>query len=83
MNACDISDSVRVQESVGACPQCGSTSGLGGGLCLHCMLCLALNSGMETAETLKEVLDEVDVRDADWRSAIIRFWKKSDAAGWA
>ena len=69
MNACDISDSVRVQESVGACPQCGSTSGLGGGLCLHCMLCLALNSGMETAETLKEVLDEVDVRDSDWRIA--------------
>ena len=33
------------------------------------MLCLALNSGMETAETLKEVLDEVDVRDSDWRIA--------------
>ena len=67
MSACDISDSVRVQESVAECPQCGSTSCLGRGLCLHCMLCLALDPGTETTETLKEVLDEVDVRDAEWR----------------
>ena len=67
MSACEVTDSVRIQESVAACPQCGSTSSLGGGLCLHCMLCLALNSGMETKETLKEVLAEVGACDSDWR----------------
>ena len=34
-----------------------------------CIACSAarLNSETETTETLKEVLDEIDVRDADWR----------------
>ena len=67
MSACDISDSVRIQNGVVACPQCGSTSSVGRGLCLHCMLCRGLNSETETTETLEEVLDEIDVRDADWR----------------
>jgi len=37
------------------------------GLCLHCMLFRGLNSEPETTDTLKEVLDQIDVHDADWR----------------
>jgi len=67
MSVCGISDSLRIQSGVAACPQCGSTALVGRGLCLHCMLLRGLNSETETTETLKEVLDEIDVRDADWR----------------
>jgi tetratricopeptide (TPR) repeat protein/tRNA A-37 threonylcarbamoyl transferase component Bud32/TolB-like protein len=67
MSTCDISGSIKIQSGVAACPQCGSTALVGRGLCLHCMLLRGLNSETETAETLEEVLDEIDVRDADWR----------------
>jgi serine/threonine protein kinase len=63
----EISDSVRIQTDVAACEECGSASRIGRGLCLNCLLhrCLGANSG--TPETLYEALNEVDVRDADWR----------------
>src|SRR5690242_13362216 len=67
MSACDISDSVRIQDGVAACEQCGSTSRVGRGLCLNCMLQRGLGCEAETTETLKEVLDEIDARDVDWR----------------
>src|SRR5215475_9142957 len=67
MSACDISGSMRVETGVVACPQCGATAIVERGLCLHCMLFRGLNSETETTETLKEVLDEIDVHDADWR----------------
>src|SRR6266481_1388666 len=67
MSACDISDSIRIQSGVAACEQCGSTSRVGRGFCLSCMLRRALGCETEITETLNEVLDEVDVRDADWR----------------
>ena len=67
MSACDISDSVRIQSGVAACPNCGSTALVERGLCLHCMLLGGLNSETETTETLKEVLGTIDVRDAEWR----------------
>jgi serine/threonine protein kinase/Tfp pilus assembly protein PilF len=67
MSACDISDSLRIQEGVAACAECGSTARVGRGFCLNCMLRRALGCETETTETLNEVLDEVDVRDADWR----------------
>ena len=67
MSACDISDSLRIQERVAACGECGSTARVGRGFCLNCMLQRALGCETETTETLDEVLDEVDVRDADWR----------------
>jgi serine/threonine protein kinase/tetratricopeptide (TPR) repeat protein len=66
MNACDIFDSVRMQNDVAACEECGSTSRVGRGLCLNCLLQRAL-SDIESTETLEEVLDKIDVRDADWR----------------
>ena len=67
MSACDISGSMRIQSGVAACEQCGSTSRVGRGFCLSCMLRRALGCETEITETLNEVLDEVDVRDADWR----------------
>jgi len=61
-----ISDSVRVHSDVVACEDCGSTSRIGRGLCLNCLLQGAL-AGVDAKETLEQVLDEIDVRDADWR----------------
>src|SRR5437016_6812844 len=61
-----ISDSVRVHSDVVACEDCGSTSRIGRGLCLNCLLQGAL-AGVDAKETLEEVLNEIDVRDADWR----------------
>jgi serine/threonine protein kinase/Tfp pilus assembly protein PilF len=67
MNACDISDSLRIQSGFAACENCGSTARVGRGFCLNCMLQRALGCETETTETLDEVLDDTDVRDADWR----------------
>src|SRR5207244_8406355 len=67
MSACDISDSVRIETDVAACEECGSTSRVGRGLCLNCLLQRGLGAPTENTETLDEVLDEIDVRDADWR----------------
>ena len=63
----DISDSVRIEADVAACEECGSTSRLARGLCLNCLLRRGLGCETETTETLETVLDEIDVRDADWR----------------
>src|SRR5260370_759628 len=67
MSACDISDSLRIQDGVAGCAECGSTARVGRGFCLSCMLRRALGCETETTETLENVLDAVDVRDADWR----------------
>src|SRR6266481_6350710 len=67
MSACDISDSLRIQDGVAGCAECGSTARVGRGFCLNCMLHRALGGETETTETLEAVLDEIDVRDADWR----------------
>ena len=67
MSACDISDSVRIETDVAACEECGSTSRVGRGLCLNCLLQRGLGAPTENTETLEEVLNEIDVRDADWR----------------
>ena len=58
---------MRIQSGVVACEECGSTSRVGRGFCLNCMLSRALGCETETTETLADVLDEIDVRDADWR----------------
>ncbi len=62
-----IFDSVRIQAEVAVCEECGSTSRVGRGLCLNCMLHRGLSCETETTDTLEQVLDEIDVRDADWR----------------
>jgi tetratricopeptide (TPR) repeat protein/tRNA A-37 threonylcarbamoyl transferase component Bud32/TolB-like protein len=60
---------VRVEKEPVPCSQCRSTSRVGRGLCLNCLLYRGL--GAETCDneddTLEAALDEVDVRDADWR----------------
>jgi serine/threonine protein kinase/tetratricopeptide (TPR) repeat protein len=49
------------------CPECGSTSRVGRGLCLNCLLYRGLGARTSNNETLEDVLDEIDVRDSDWR----------------
>src|SRR6184192_2804286 len=71
------SDPVDLQKEPGVCPQCGSASRVGRSLCLSCMLSAGMgangrngDSADETsakAETLDDLLGELDVRDADWR----------------
>src|SRR5881392_1893413 len=71
------SDPVDLQKEPGVCPQCGSASRVGRSLCLSCMLSAGMGangrngeSADETsakAETLDDLLGELDVCDADWR----------------
>src|SRR6516165_9653436 len=66
-----------LQKEPVACPQCGSGSRVKRGLCLSCLLSQGLPEEIPTdinqngegpkAETLEDVLGEIDVRDADWR----------------
>ncbi|MBO0695721.1 MAG: serine/threonine protein kinase, partial [Verrucomicrobia bacterium] len=57
---------MRIEADVKACGHCGSTSRVGRGLCLNCLLQHGL-SAIEGRETLEAVLDEIDVRDGEWR----------------
>ncbi len=67
MSVSNLSDSVRIDADIVACEECGSTSRVGRGFCLNCLLRRGLGCDTENTETLEEVLDEVDVRDPDWR----------------
>jgi serine/threonine protein kinase/Tfp pilus assembly protein PilF len=77
MSSACIPLSGRVQKDPVTCPQCGSGSRVKRGLCLSCLLSQGLpeetstetsqNSEGNTAETLEDVLSEIDVRDAGWR----------------
>src|ERR1700693_3816730 len=67
MNSAGVISPVGLQEEPIACPQCGSTSRVGRGLCLSCLLYRGLGEDTFDNETLESVLDEVDVHDADWR----------------
>src|SRR6266851_7043002 len=61
------STSVRLRKEPVPCPECGSTSRVGRGLCLTCLLHQGLGTDTCNQETLENVLAEIDVRDADWR----------------
>jgi serine/threonine protein kinase len=67
MNPCGLSNSIRLLKEPIACPQCGSTSRVGRGLCLNCLLQTGLGAETGNNETLDGVLAEIDVPDADWR----------------
>jgi serine/threonine protein kinase/tetratricopeptide (TPR) repeat protein len=63
----DLFDSVRITADIVGCEECGSTSRIARGLCLNCLLHRAFDSNPGNAQTLYEALNEVDLRDADWR----------------
>jgi serine/threonine protein kinase/Flp pilus assembly protein TadD len=67
MNPAGLSNSIRLLKEPIACPQCGSTSRVGRGLCLNCLLQTGLGAETGNNETLDGVLAEIEVRDADWR----------------
>src|SRR4029077_13720485 len=71
------SDPVDLQKEPGFCPECGSASRVGRSLCLSCMLSAGVGANGHNgdlsdeastkAETLDDLLGELDVCDADWR----------------
>src|SRR5882724_6336316 len=61
------STSVRLRQEPVPCPECGSTSRVGRGLCLTCLLYQGLGADTCNHETLDDVLAGIDVPDADWR----------------
>jgi serine/threonine protein kinase/Tfp pilus assembly protein PilF len=54
-------------EQSAPCPECGSTSRVGRGLCLNCLLYRGFGADAANNETLEEVLAQINVRDPDWR----------------
>jgi TolB-like protein/tRNA A-37 threonylcarbamoyl transferase component Bud32 len=61
------STSVRLRKEPAACPECGSTSRVGRGLCLTCLLYQGLDAETCNDEMLEAELAGINVRDADWR----------------
>jgi tetratricopeptide (TPR) repeat protein/tRNA A-37 threonylcarbamoyl transferase component Bud32 len=69
MEFCGLTDSpARVLNEPKKCGNCGSTSRLGNGLCLKCLLYGGLDEeAVDSAKgTFKETLAEVNVRDGNW-----------------
>ena len=67
MNSVGVISLVGSKEELLACPDCGSTSRVGRGLCLNCMLYRGFGAETLDGDSLESALDEVEVRDADWR----------------
>jgi TolB-like protein/Flp pilus assembly protein TadD/tRNA A-37 threonylcarbamoyl transferase component Bud32 len=71
------SNPVDLQKEPGSCRECGSASRVGRSLCLSCMLSAGVGANGHSsdlsaeasakAETLDDLLGELDVCDADWR----------------
>jgi TolB-like protein/tRNA A-37 threonylcarbamoyl transferase component Bud32 len=61
------STSVRPLKEPAPCPECGSRSRVGRGLCLTCLLYQGLDADTCNDQTLEDELAGIDVRDADWR----------------
>src|SRR6266516_3952348 len=71
------SNPVDLQKEPGSCRECGSASRVGRSLCLSCMLSAGVGANGHNgdlsaeasakAETLDDLLGELDVCDADWR----------------
>ncbi len=66
MHSVGVISPAGLEKEIVPCPQCGSTSRVGRELCLNCLLYRGLGAETYDSETLESVLDEVDVRDADW-----------------
>jgi serine/threonine protein kinase/tetratricopeptide (TPR) repeat protein len=64
--------SLHLEIESGACAKCGSTSRVGRGLCLKCLLSAGINgngNGEHSAiePTLEDLLRDTDGQDGDWR----------------
>lgn len=50
------------------CGRCGSSSRIARGLCLNCLLQNGIEAkNCDNEQTLDQLLDKIDIRDADWR----------------
>src|SRR5256714_11947457 len=61
--------SLHLATESGLCAKCGSTSRVGRGLCLKCLLSAAIDSKGEHSSvepTLDDLLREIDGQDGDW-----------------
>jgi len=61
--------SLHLQKESGVCAKCGSTSRVGRGLCLKCLLSAGINGngGHPASEpTLEDLLRDIQGQDADW-----------------
>ena len=61
--------SLHLETESGTCPKCGSTSRVGRGFCLNCLLSTGINGNgahSPAEPTLDDLLREVDGHDADW-----------------
>ncbi len=69
MNLAGLSDSVAsLTEQTPSCPVCGTEARINGHSCVNCLLFAGLDEETETgADDLGKLLDEVEVRDTDWR----------------
>ena len=67
MNSPGVSAFARLDVKPVVCSRCKSTSRIGRGFCLGCLLSHGLDAQVDNGETLQDVLDEIDVRDTDWR----------------
>ena len=61
------STSARPRKDPVPCSECGSTSRVGGGLCLTCLLHQGMDADTCNDEVLNDELAGIDVRDAGWR----------------
>jgi serine/threonine protein kinase/Tfp pilus assembly protein PilF len=65
------SASLCIENESGVCPKCGSTSRVGHGLCLNCLLSAGVNgngNGEHSAieQTLDDLLHDIPGQDGDW-----------------
>ena len=68
MNLGGLTDSVAsVVDDVEKCPDCNSTSRIGHGLCVGCLLQSGLGAGEPEIDSLDALFAEVKVRDTDWQ----------------
>src|SRR5215475_2854242 len=69
MNSPGGSVSLHLQTESGVCAKCGSSSRVGRGLCLKCLLSTGIHTNGEhppVESTLDDLLRDIDDHDADW-----------------
>lgn len=66
-NADVLSNFVQEAVNILPCPRCGSPARVGHGYCLSCVLEQGLDGDRENTVTWDDLLEEVNVRGAEWR----------------